>query len=273
MKHFLLTRFNLKNKNWTKTNNGVHKGLTEQWLDQRFDLFKTYCLPSVINQTNKNFVWILIFDVDTPLKYQKEINRLTKEHINFKIIYADGFNELLPAIKSEIKTHIEKVDNHIISTRLDNDDTIHKDFIKTIQDLYKPIENLVIDLRKGYQLILEDKIEVREYYDYYNPFISLVEKAKDYSTVLSKEHKNWNKNTVMANKNSNLWIQIIHGQNQANGKTVYLKRLRSFNSNNFGVNIKIAKFGKLENFIFNLKLIPLILINALKSIIKSLINA
>ena len=272
MKHFLLTRFNLKNKAWKKTNDEVHKGLTEIWLDQRFDLFKTYCLPSVINQTSKKFIWILIFDIDTPLKYQTEINILTREHFNITVIYSDGFNELLPAIKSEIKTHIEKDDNYIISTRLDNDDIIHKDFIKTIQNLFNPIENLVIDLRKGYQLILENEAEIREFYDCYNPFISLVEATGNYSTVLSKEHKNWNQNPLKINKKKHLWIQMIHNQNQANRKTNHLKRLRKFNPINFGININTAEFGIIENLFYNFKLLPLRLFYSAKSIIKSLIK-
>jgi len=273
MKHFLLTRFNLKNQAWKNTNNGSHKGLSEHWLNQRLDLFKTYCLPSVINQTNKNFVWILIFDIDTPSKYQTEIKTLTRKHTNIIVIYADGFNELLPALKSEIKNHIEKDDNHIMTTRLDNDDIIHKDFIKTIQNLYNPIENLVIDLRKGYQLILEDKSEIREFYDCYNPFISVVEAASNYDTVLSKEHRDWKQSPLKTNKSKSLWIQMIHDQNQANTKTIYLKRLRTFNSKNFGINVNIAEYSKLENIIFNLKLLPSQIFYSLKANVKSILKA
>lgn len=272
MKHFLLTRFNLKNKAWKKTNDEVHKGLTENWLDKRFYLFKTYCLPSVMNQTNKNFVWILIFDIDTPSKYQTEIKTLTRKHANIIVIYADGFNELLPTLKSEIKIHLEKDDNYIITTRLDNDDIIHKDFIKTIQNLYNPIENLVIDLRKGYQLILEDKTEIRKFYDSYNPFISVVEAASNYDTVLSKEHSDWKQSPLKTNKSKSLWIQMIHDQNQANTKTIYLKRLRTFNSKNFGINVNITEYNKFENIIFNLKLLPLKIFYSVKATIKSLLK-
>jgi len=55
MKHFLLTRFNLRNEEWITTRDGGAV-LTEEWLIQRFELFENYCLPSVMNQKNKNFL-------------------------------------------------------------------------------------------------------------------------------------------------------------------------------------------------------------------------
>lgn len=272
MKHFLLTRFNLKNTAWKNTNNEVHIGLTKNWLNHRFKFFQTYCLPSVLNQTNKEFIWLLIFDIDTPKEYILKINALIKNEPNFKVIFADGFDDLLPSIKSEIEKHIEVVDKYIITTRMDNDDTIHKDFIKTIQNLFKPIDNLILDLRKGFQLILQDKVEVREFYDCYNPFISLVESVTKYDTVLSKEHKNWNKNTVKIYKNKHLWIQLIHNQNQANRKTKYLKRLRKFNPVEFGISICTKEFNIIENVFYNFKLIPLRLFYSVKTNIKLFIK-
>ena len=273
MKHFLLTRFNLKNKAWKKSEDAVHKGLTENWLNQRFDLFKTYCLPSVVNQSNQNFIWFLIFDIDTPLKFKTEINTVIKNQPNFKVIYADGFDQLLPSLKFHIKSHIEKHDDFIITTRLDNDDIIHKDFIKTIQKLYKPIDNLVIDLRKGYQMIIEGKIEIREFYDPYNPFISLVESTKKHITVLSKEHSNFNRNVTAINKKEYLWIQMVHSQNQANTKTSYLRRLRIFESNKYGINITLPEYSKLENIIFNLKRLPLRIFYSIKAKVKLILKA
>ena len=63
--HYILTRFNvdLYNKNntkWQKDKNGTNID-PEIWLENRFKLFETYCLPSIINQTSKNFKWIVLF--------------------------------------------------------------------------------------------------------------------------------------------------------------------------------------------------------------------
>jgi hypothetical protein len=40
----------------------------DEWLEDRFYLFGKYCLPSVLNQANKNFFGLFFFDISTPEK-------------------------------------------------------------------------------------------------------------------------------------------------------------------------------------------------------------
>ena len=65
VQHFLLTRFNLKLKEWQTTKQGESVG-SELWLTKRFELFRKYCLPSVKQQTNQNFI-------KTPIVFKNEI--------------------------------------------------------------------------------------------------------------------------------------------------------------------------------------------------------
>lgn len=58
--HFLITRFNLRNPSWELTKNNETL-LDDSWMSERIELFKNYCFPSVVNQTNKNFKWLLFF--------------------------------------------------------------------------------------------------------------------------------------------------------------------------------------------------------------------
>ena len=67
---FILTRFNLKM--WTK-NKFNHDVQTEEWLKERFELFEHYCFSSIINQSEKNFIWLCCFDEDTPKEYLQKI--------------------------------------------------------------------------------------------------------------------------------------------------------------------------------------------------------
>ena len=39
------------------------------WLKHRYYLFETFCFPSILSQTNKNFKWLVFFDKDTPSEY------------------------------------------------------------------------------------------------------------------------------------------------------------------------------------------------------------
>lgn len=77
-KQFILTRFNLKNfiEDERKDRNG-NPVLTDGWMDARMKLFKTYCLPSVLNQSGKNFIWMIYIDSGTK-KIQKRIPTINK---------------------------------------------------------------------------------------------------------------------------------------------------------------------------------------------------
>ena len=89
MKHFLVTRFNLTVSEWKTTKNG-EPVLSEKWLKNRFLLFENYCLPSVKNQTNQNFIWCVFFDVNTSDNYRDKIKFISDSYQNFKPIFIDG---------------------------------------------------------------------------------------------------------------------------------------------------------------------------------------
>jgi len=128
MKHFLVTRFNLKKADWKTAKDGSIV-LNEDWLNHRFDLFEKYCLPSVRNQINHDFIWCVYFDSMTPSHYKQRIQNISKNNKCFREFYIESMNELLPAFQNYISENIEKEENCIITTRLDNDDIIHKNFI------------------------------------------------------------------------------------------------------------------------------------------------
>ena len=90
MKHFLITRFNLKNPYWLDKNKEYYV-LSDKWLNDRFDIFETYCLPSVKNQSNQNFILLVFFDVDTPKHYLSKIHMIAENFDNFKPVFIDGF--------------------------------------------------------------------------------------------------------------------------------------------------------------------------------------
>lgn len=254
MKHFLCTRFNLKNDDWTKTKTGSDV-LTADWLSQRFQLFKQYCLPSVLNQTNKNFTWFIFFDIDTPEDFKDAILKLARETKGFTPYFINGNQNLKTELKRAIKDSLEIDDQTVITTRLDNDDAIHKDFIGRIQELSKGKERAVIDLIRGYQLnIDETPNELRNHFKYYNPFISLLESTNNFETVFSRDHYEWSKeDQVIAYKGERLWLEVVHRRNMINDVKSEYYLTKSFSEVDFGLeNIKIQ--NKLNTSISNFKL-------------------
>lgn len=262
MKHFLITRFNLKVKHWKTAKDGSIV-LTKSWLDDRFHLFENYCLPSVRNQVNQNFSWVVFFDIGTPSAYRQKIEQLSNNYDNLFPIYIDGIKPLRSSLKQFIKGHLDKDDDFIITSRMDNDDVIHRDFIDTIQRMAKKDNGLVLDLRKGIQMNISNNFyEVRNHYTYFNAFVSLVENSFDFNTVMHRMHQDWkDAKSIVVDDSKALWIELIHNKNKLNSVNLKKPLVR---------NIKLHEFGIVE--LINKRRISYILVHNLKLIIKRIIR-
>lgn len=253
MQHFLLTRFNLKI-------NGTNASLNTDWLVDRFNLFEKFCLPSVLNQSNSNFIWILFFDKDTPEPFRAKALSLTSISNNIEILFIDGFKELNINHSKLITPYI--TDKYIITTRLDNDDIIHEDFIDTIQKLALPKHNQVIDLRKGYQMIQQS-----EHYSFkllsnkFNAFVSVVEDSSIYKTVLSREHPQWRTELdIIVHNKKRLWVEFVHSKNITNAVRPYIPSVYCINFHNFALKKLNVKSNKMMVAVSNIIKAPLFLL-------------
>jgi len=214
-KHYLITRFNLRNKNWNVTKNNESL-LTREWMTHRIELFSNYCLPSVSSQTNTNFQWLLFFDTTTEEDFKKTLEELLLPYSHFKTFYIDGMDEF----HYEIKSYINK-DNrdseYLITSRIDNDDCIHKDYIDTIQSQFKHQDFMAIDILKGYSLQISPSVMLGKKEHIFNPFISLIEKNDFPKTVWFSDHNMWKKESRRIEiGNKRLWMSIIHEKNKVN---------------------------------------------------------
>ncbi|WP_412984221.1 glycosyltransferase [Pontimicrobium sp. IMCC45349] len=274
MKHFLITRFNLKNKQTLK-DNLILNPLSNDWLENRFELFEKYCLPSVINQSKQNFIWCLCFDIDTPIEYKNKIDSILKNYKNYNAIYIDGFQNLKIGVKNFISTQITNNDKFIITSRLDNDDILNKDFISTIQKKFITQHNTIIDLNNGYKFYLKDnpqKSELLIFNSKLNPFVSIIEHSSNFKTILDKPHNKWDNTYKKVNYSEKaLWIQVIHEQNAFNRKLNYLNKAFSLNNyEDFSLNIPLNLESKNKIILDNLYSILPKLYYRLKLFIKNI---
>jgi uncharacterized membrane protein len=150
MLHYKFTRFNLKNKNWQKDREGVPV-LTEEWMSDRFKLFHRYCLPSVKNQNNQNFKWLVYFDEKTSNEYKQKIKQINGDYQNFNPIFVSDIHKAKVHFAEFVKSDNAKPNNSetektIITSRLNNDDAVHSDFIDKVQHLSKNKPDYLIDL-------------------------------------------------------------------------------------------------------------------------------
>ncbi len=244
---YIITRFNLRRSDWKTTKNG-NKVLSDSWLKERFDLFDNYCFPSVKNQSNQDFKWLVFFDSDTPEIYKKKVEEYSLSFNNFHPFFIDGMDCFLPSIKEKINLLDSK--KYIITSRLDNDDCLHTDYVKVVQSYFNYQEYLAIDVIDGYCMQIGTKVKLGRKRQLYNPFITLIEKKDNCKTVWYRGHTYWKyEKNIYRVKNKRLWLAIIHEKNYSN-------EFDGYGEVNFNIlkkfNVKQSKIielkSKFENF-------------------------
>ena len=235
--HFLLTRFNVRKVR--KTNvvlNKTNIELTPEWLNHRIGLFQQYCLPSVLSQTNKNFVWIIFYDEKSDKRLLQKIMewelQLTLAQIPHIFHPCPSLPEssmsenVFNAIKDILSSQPHR---HILQSRLDNDDIVHKDYISLIQEKARNIIDSIslshpstIDILHGYQFDQKNKVFYERKYKS-NQFISVLfpseffnknnTKENQHFSIFSYVHNDAHQFPVYTIDSNRLWIQVIHDRN------------------------------------------------------------
>lgn len=200
--HFLLTRFNVRHE--TRA--------SDEWLRHRLGYFERLCRSSIINQTNKNFRWLVYFDAERDEWFQREVDRLSAGGV-FEPIWVEG---PLDPQKTMAPVAERAISDWVITTRLDNDDAVAFDFIESIQSEYSGQDLEFINFQSGLQLSDDGGLYHR--LDPSNAFISLIEKRREALTgVYIDWHDRVASHGPIRQVNSHpIWLQMVHGQNIGN---------------------------------------------------------
>lgn len=253
--HVITTRFNVPTSIWTETRDGK-KPLSEEWLKDRFEIFKKYCLPSFITQSTQNFYWFVFFDENTPEIYLQEIKNIQIRYPSFQPKFVKNYEEMYTQTIEGIQELCIASTKYIITSDIDNDDLLHQNYIKTIQELYQPQHDLVIDLKRGLQLtkISNSLAKINVFYMVANPFVSLVEDVHKYKTVLKHSHTTYRDYPNYVSYDAQpMFIQYIHSNNLVNTTRNNAQRLWKLNFSDYGIaqenHFKIStKDAIVENF-------------------------
>jgi hypothetical protein len=208
MQHLVLTRFNLK---IPSLKGGT--GADREWMDHRLGLFERYCLPSMKNQTCKDFRWIALFDKDTGKDYRKRIEAHASAFPNLEPYFLPYEERDAP-----VRAAIAQDTDLLVSTRLDNDDAFRFDAVEVIQKHARGMECAFLNLLDGYALGKDGRVYAKRQPS--NPFISLVEKRSStpFRTVwCGVQHTAMETIAPIRNiEGEPRWLQVIHGRNWAN---------------------------------------------------------
>jgi hypothetical protein len=212
--HFFLTKFNVRSFPELKP------GCDPVWLEKRFQLFERFCFPSVENQSNQNFKWLVFFDVDTPETFKQKISKYSEQWENFVPVYLDcplPYGQFPDEVRKFVRKYIPADCEYLITTWLDNDDAIHRDYVQMIQDNFERQESETLNFIFGYQLC-----DGKLYFDFEiaNHFISLIERYEptSFNTCLCRPHKHLYEVCRSARKIlcKPAWIEVVHGSNYMN---------------------------------------------------------
>jgi hypothetical protein len=239
--HFIITAFNVDFG--LKIREQI---LSQSYLSQRFEIFQKICLPSVFHQVNHNFKWLVFFDSETPESFKNEIYSLGKL-TNFIPVFVKQVSNPGGFWREIIRKYIDTDTTHIITTNLDNDDAISKDFIEIVQKQFCGQEFEFINFAYGYML-RENGLFLREFLS--SPFISLIEKADNPLTCKNISHNDLFKLSekgvpVRQIIMKPVWMQLVHESNVINRMDInsVLQPINKLKKN-FPIQINESKYNQ-----------------------------
>ena len=182
------------------------------WLMHRLDVFERFCAPSLLAQTNMNFTWLLAVSEDCPKWVKRRARRAAPcaEFVVAHRLYPNWRKLIQPFLRNE---------SRLLTTRCDNDDALHKDFVDVIQEAAIGLpHSTVVDSRIGYQMNLGTlRCGIRKL-PHPSPFCSLIEdNNRKWTTVCRENHARLReRHRYHAIKTGPLWVQICHRRNIKN---------------------------------------------------------
>jgi hypothetical protein len=208
--HFLLTNFNVHWEDYSVDRAGVPVR-TQGWLDHRFRLFETFCLPSVAGQTRLDFVWLVHYAESTPPEYVARLERC-RDLVDLRLVTErTGWREATAAA-------LEPGVDRVLTTRLDNDDALQRGAMAALRRAATSRGPEFLNLPRGYSVSLQTG-EVRLFEELSNPFLSLVEPAVDeLLTVTCTSHRRAAEVAPVrqVRRRRPSWLRVVHERNLEN---------------------------------------------------------
>lgn len=224
--HVLLTRFNIeykeriarwgKDKRFYLTQRGGSFGTPDEWLRHRINLFREYCYPSVMGQSDQNFTWLLTCDPETPQEFKDILRQYVRDDIIFIGLFGSG------RFFSDVIRRVSKGADILIISNVDNDDALHVDYIEHVHSsllkefLSVDVNPWLVNMRKGYILdMVNNKLYSREMHNC--PFLTLFQWYKDGTPFFRlANHSTLYMKYTTKQDNTLGWLQVIHDRNVHN---------------------------------------------------------
>lgn len=217
VQHLVITRLTIKL---------FYDRFSPEWLAERLRLFRTYCVPSMSDQTSDAFEWLILCDETTDPGFVKDVEESRSLVPQLRVMYTakDRGVGIPDAVSPAIKGDTEL----LVTTRLDGDDALHAKTVAVVHEYagaFARSSNLTwpLNFPWGYRYDEGDR-RLYEVYWIYSPFSSLFEKlraGKRIENVYRNHHKLHLFNPAHFDLSLPAWMQVIHGRgDQQSGTAV-----------------------------------------------------
>lgn len=208
MQHVLVTRFNVRLR-WH-----AHGG--EQWTDDRLDLFERTLLSSVLGQTSRDFEWLVFFDDSTTPLQRGRIDRLSQDGKVFTPVYLSEIFDVAH-VREQLRLRWPTADT-LLTTRVDNDDALARDFMATIRRSAESVTGVTpVFLNPTYGVQFDGRLLYHRPWPW-NAFMSLLEPGVEPLSIFVDQHYSLSKygRCIEVGSGEPMWLQYVHGGNLAN---------------------------------------------------------
>lgn len=207
--HLVLTRYAQKGL--------FYDDFSEDWLRDRLRIFRAYCVPGMAQQSEGGFSWLISCDETIDPAYLDSIRASARFVPQLELVLTSHQRDL--RFRQVTADQVTDETEVLITTRLDNDDTLHREAIATVQSYLEPFlrsphRRWVLNFPRGYRY--ED--ETGRLYAanwIHGPFMSLFERLRpgeDFRDIYNLRH-NWLHHRFPLHFEESIpgWIQVIHG--------------------------------------------------------------
>lgn len=166
LKHFVFTNFGIGIKD-------------EVWLSYRLEIFINTVFPSLANQKNTAFEWVIFIDEALPVLHHARLqNAIQASGLNARTLSVSDYSLTNREVS---KLLAQTTQNIVLTSRIDDDDCIHQDVIESIQQHAVSSEHaedmLLISLHNGLEFLPSDDCYRPVTYDTLALALTLVDKT------------------------------------------------------------------------------------------------
>ncbi len=212
MQHLIETRFSVLR--------GADRGaFSSHWLEQRLELWRRFCLPSILAQTVAEFTWLVLCDESTDPEALDALRSFGREAPMLEVVLTGAERSPAGAVRSRLEAGTEV----LITTQLDSDDAVADRFVEAIQGYAEPFArsehaSLGVNFVRGYRLdvaagaLYEDRMAN-------SSFPSLMERpgGSPVETALGPGHVMLSHlHPTHQDESMHAWLIAVHGGNLVN---------------------------------------------------------